>query len=93
MFFAMLFGGKLLFHMAEGSSAYIPYIEAGRTFGPFIVLVGFLLNTLVLYAVSSTIYLFIDIETNTRKIALLLSGSDVARFSSPPPKKPDETSS
>jgi len=80
LFFAVLFGGKVLFHIIEANPAYIQYIDLGRTFGAFIMLAGFLLNALFLYAVSSTIYLFIDIEANTRKITTLLDRSPL-----PPP--------
>lgn len=54
------------------------YMEFGRTVGSFVMLAGFLLNALFLYAISSTIYLFIDIETNTRKIAALLEKSPLS---------------
>ncbi len=84
MFFAILFGGKILFHLVEGSAAYVQYVEFGRTFGSFIVLGGFLLNALFLYAVSSSIYLFIDIESNTRQIAQFLSKSPDGSRSIPP---------
>ncbi len=84
LFFAVLFGGKVLFHLMEGSGAYMQYMKFGRTFGSFIMLSGFLLNTLFLYAISSTIYLFIDIESNTRRIATILPRLQ-APLSSPPP--------
>jgi len=91
MFFAILFGGKVLFHFVEGSAAYMQYVEFGRTFGSVIVLGGFLLNALFLYAVSSSVYLFIDIESNTRRIALLLSERAVGSSHGPSiPAPPDD---
>ncbi len=72
LFFAVLFGGKVVLHLMQSNSPYMPYMEMGQTAGAFLILVGFLLNTLILYALSSTIHLFIDIEANTRRIARLL---------------------
>ena len=93
MFFAILFGGKVLFHLVEGSAAYVQYVEFGRTFGSIIVLGGFLLNALFLYALSSTIYLFIDIESNTRRMATILSDAPgEPRNESPVSKSHEEIS-
>ena len=75
LFFAILFGGKVILHLMQGNSPYLPYMELGQTTGAFFILGGFLLNTLLLYALSSSIHLFIDIEANTRKIATLLESS------------------
>ena len=75
LFFAVLFGGKIILHLVTGNSLYTPYMELGQTAGAFFLLAGFLINTLILYALSSSIHLFIDIEANTRKTAQLLEAS------------------
>ena len=85
LFFAVLFGGKILFHVVEGNGMTLQYLEAGRVLGSLLVLGGFLLNALVFYAISSTIYLFIDLEANTRQIAALLAKQ---RQASPPAARP-----
>ncbi len=87
LFFAVLFGGKLLFHMVGGNGMSLQYVEAGRALGSLFVLGGFLLNALFFYAISSTIYLFIDLEANTRRIATLLARQQQA---SPPAARPSQ---
>ncbi|GEM_PF-2028836 len=72
LFFAVLFGGKIILHLMQGNSPYMQYMEMGQTAGAFFILGVFLVNTLILYAISSTIHLFIDIEANTRQAARLL---------------------
>ncbi|MBW1659374.1 MAG: hypothetical protein JRJ48_02630 [Deltaproteobacteria bacterium] len=92
LFFAVLFGGKIILHLVP-NSPYTPYMELGQTAGAFFLLAGFLINTLILYALSSSIHLFIDIEANTRKTAQLLEASPLP--SSTPTEKertPIETS-
>ncbi len=88
LFFAVLFGGKVLFHMMEGGG-YGQYMEFGRAFGSFFVLGGFLLNALFLYAISSTISLFIDLEANTRQIVRLLSRQTPSTSPSSQPRTGD----
>jgi len=87
LFFAVLFGGKIILHLVPGNSPYTPYMELGQTAGAFLLLAGFLINTLILYALSSSIHLFIDIEANTRKTAQLLEDSKPATALPPPQDK------
>jgi len=82
LFFAVLFGGKIFLHLMQGNSPYLQYMEFGQTAGAFLILAGFLLNTLILYAFSSTIHLFIDIEANTRKTAQLLESTSTPQTTS-----------
>jgi hypothetical protein len=93
LFFAVLFGGKVFLHLMQGNSPYIRYMEFGQTAGAFLILAGFLLNTLILYAFSSTIQLFIDIEVNTRRTAQLLEAPLTAPSTSKTEERPPIASS
>jgi len=72
IFFAILFGGTAFIHMLQNPAPYKDFIAFGKFVTSFVVLAGFILNTLFLYAASNAIHLFIDIEMNTRKTAMLL---------------------
>ena len=72
VFFAILFGGTAFIHMLQNPAPYKDFVAFGKFITSFVVLAGFILNALFLYAMSNAVHLFIDIEMNTRKTATLL---------------------
>jgi len=80
VFFAILFGGTAFIHMLQDPAPYKNFIAFGKFVTSFVVLAGFILNTLFLYAASNAIHLFIDIEMNTRKTAVFLEQQQNTRI-------------
>ena len=72
VFFAIIFGGTAFIHLIQNPAPYMNFIVFGKFATSFAVLAGFIINSVFLYAMSNTIQLFVDIEANTRKTAILL---------------------